>query len=690
MSFLTLLFPRDSSKNHGRYLPSVPLAALAFVAAVSSTAHTATAEGKAKTTSKLSSHTVAQYDYVATTKADQGETKDLVKAGGLTWECVRHQCLIAGPWQVPGVGSCRELAKQVGPVTSYGHDTARLSEKQLRQCNKDLNFELPSPGNILSPPSEIVGPQERKLPSPQTLPSPGEIQAPVGKIRPKVKSPLEVALPAVQIPLGDRGIGEAELQGVVETLNRTGSRRYHLAMFRRRGVAEKGAGLKVLRSESINGLLLGRDRSTMDPLFWGLYHDGLRNLAYFGSFMGKAGRRVPYSITSTSWGETILSADHDLDGIADVALGNIEGDGRLWLMSQVNFKRLLQCLEEAGLADGGANTFIAASLCVPCLDPAADPGSMLSSEELNCINRRQDGDGAGLQSAFPAGPMKKLFGEPQCAPGRPGRGATADDVVIRRGPFPRPQRITFITSSRDTGEVVRTRSATTTHYPGGGSLTVYTEDRQFGRVTGDIREERYSDGSGGVIVAQTNREGDTKVFHEDDDPGDSDSSGSTTQPGLGSDGMPVPNMEDPRCAGNKTSVAQGSIWGPQCRNPDGSHIGIMECVRRMTDSTAAITGNRCWEAPGPAGGTVTVCEGSQRSRGSGSSRGDDPSGGISPGGDASDTTDGTRGSVGGPARGTGGRYIDVTPMGAFLAAICARGGCPEGPPMGIEQMKRPE
>lgn len=625
----------------------------------------------------------ATYDYTVITKNKSANANGPVQAGSLTWQCSGgNTCRISGPWPVPGLGACKALAKMIGPIDSYGHPKKYLTSDQIDQCNKGLvtnENRGPVVGKIVAPTTGVSStPPVASKDTSAPVSSLGSIAATSEPIKETIVTPLAANPPAVQIPLGDRGISRAELRRVAETINFAGSRRYNLVVFQRRGVAQKGTGLKVLRSESVDGLLLSRDGSVMDRIDRELYDDRMRNLVHFGFLDDRSKNRAHYSITATSWGESILATDSDRDGIVDLVLGDQRRNGQFWVMSGGKFKRLMQCLEEAGLAAGGADTFIAASVCVPCLDPAADPGAELTAEEVSCINRRQDRGGDGLASAFPAGAMQRLFGEPECGPERPMAGmATGSSVTTRRrGPFPTTQRITIIESNSATG-TIRRRTAETTFYPNGSSLEVRTEERVGSTRVGDMTVESYEDGSGGRIIVQTNSEGQTKVFHENAD--EREQGGAMGQPRIGEDGSLAGSFEDPRCAGNKTSVAQGSIWGNQCRNPDGSHIGITECVRRMADSTYAITGGKCWEEPGPAGGTIPVCEGDRRSRSSGSGSGDDPSGGVSPGGDASDTTDGGRRSTGGAARGTGGRYIDLTPMGAFLIGLCAPVGCPGTP-----------
>ena len=153
------------------------------------------------------------------------------------------------------------------------------------------------------------------------------------------------------------------------------------------------------------------------------------------------------------------------------------------------------------------------------------------------------------------------------------------------------------------------------------------------------------------------------------------------QPSIGPDGMPETDFADPRCSGNKTAMAQGTMWGDFCRNEDGSHIGMMECTRKMSDSIYAISGGRCWQEPGPAGGERIVC---RQEEGGG---GDGSGGGPGPGGVGGSTSGPTEGPNLGRSSGAGGRYIDATAMGGFLLALCNKGFCPDDAPMDMDRKR---
>ncbi len=63
-----------------------------------------------------------------------------VVATGITWRCHRDTCTtvaaIADP--NPGLEKCNALARQVGRIVSYGHNTRRLSTSELSRCNEGV------------------------------------------------------------------------------------------------------------------------------------------------------------------------------------------------------------------------------------------------------------------------------------------------------------------------------------------------------------------------------------------------------------------------------------------------------------------------------------------------------------------------------------------------------------------------
>ena len=52
------------------------------------------------------------------------------------WNCKKKRCTTKGTWPKPSVTACKNLAKQVGPIRSFGRSGHYLSKKYLRQCNQ--------------------------------------------------------------------------------------------------------------------------------------------------------------------------------------------------------------------------------------------------------------------------------------------------------------------------------------------------------------------------------------------------------------------------------------------------------------------------------------------------------------------------------------------------------------------------
>jgi hypothetical protein len=74
------------------------------------------------------------FDYTVTL-AGLAKQQGVVVASGITWTCKANRCTTSGPWPMPGVSACAALAREVGPVTAYGHKGASLSADQLLKCN---------------------------------------------------------------------------------------------------------------------------------------------------------------------------------------------------------------------------------------------------------------------------------------------------------------------------------------------------------------------------------------------------------------------------------------------------------------------------------------------------------------------------------------------------------------------------
>ena len=140
-------------------------------------------------TIKVAPGKTQSYHYRAETRA-RSKKQGKVQAGGLAWQCQGNACTISGPWPTPAVGACQALARQVGPMRSYGHAGKKLSARQLKQCNAGLGGKSPAvaagvPGLNTGLPGGHIG-LNPALQSPQTRPLP----APVAVNKGQLVSPL--------------------------------------------------------------------------------------------------------------------------------------------------------------------------------------------------------------------------------------------------------------------------------------------------------------------------------------------------------------------------------------------------------------------------------------------------------------------------------------------------------------------
>ncbi len=72
---------------------------------------------------------------LASSQANHGR----VIAARAVWACQGGACVAqAAPDEALGPSGCRELARQVGPVTAYDRDGKALDAKSLAKCNAGL------------------------------------------------------------------------------------------------------------------------------------------------------------------------------------------------------------------------------------------------------------------------------------------------------------------------------------------------------------------------------------------------------------------------------------------------------------------------------------------------------------------------------------------------------------------------
>lgn len=71
---------------------------------------------------------------VAKLQAGKGAAKPL--AGGAVFECLGDVCAARAPaTDTPTLRGCKDLARQMGPVISYGPASKPLSDEQIATCN---------------------------------------------------------------------------------------------------------------------------------------------------------------------------------------------------------------------------------------------------------------------------------------------------------------------------------------------------------------------------------------------------------------------------------------------------------------------------------------------------------------------------------------------------------------------------
>jgi len=479
-----------------------------------------------------------------------------------------------------------------------------------------------------------------------------------------------------------------ELTDVAALLTKLGLQSYrYLAIGQDRGKDGK-LTFEIKREARVTGLLMSRSGSAMKRLGNGLFDDRAGNLVFKGTLSDSAGKKVPYAITNTADGRSILSADRDNDGVVDVLVGS-GGGGRPWLMGNRGLEWLLLCFEGAELG-GGFGMIAAARLCVPCLDANVEPGAPLTAEERDCINRNRNGrggrgGGAGLSGSI-AG---DILSPPNCGP--PQRSIDGGIAGVE-GDQPRHERM--IENHENAAERAR-QEAERQRRDGNNELADQWEAMAdaHDRAAQKHHEAIVRRNEAMAAIGQPNeRDLERRADEAADEafeisrrvlrteaalwrttresrygPG---RPGSTNQPAIGPDGsMPV-GFQDPRCGG----IGQSSHWSEMCRGT----TDVIDCFRRMSDPVYAATRGRCWQETDETDRTVVRCRSVETG---GGGAGDDAGGRPSIGGESACPNDAPNCIRGGGGRGDPGRAVDVTPLGGFLAAFCARGGCPDFAPI---------
>jgi hypothetical protein len=84
----------------------------------------------------LASHAAAEEPVVAKLRAPLASAAKPV-AGGAVFECLGNVCAARAPAADSGaVRGCKDLARQVGAVESFGSNSKPLSAEEIASCNK--------------------------------------------------------------------------------------------------------------------------------------------------------------------------------------------------------------------------------------------------------------------------------------------------------------------------------------------------------------------------------------------------------------------------------------------------------------------------------------------------------------------------------------------------------------------------
>lgn len=105
--------------------------------------------------------TAVEYHYVAKTK-QKSMGQGSVRAGTIEWACKGRTCKVSGPWPIPGVSACSQLARQIGEIESYGHPKKSLGAAEINRCNASARRAAPvakkadAPKGVMRAPTTAV------------------------------------------------------------------------------------------------------------------------------------------------------------------------------------------------------------------------------------------------------------------------------------------------------------------------------------------------------------------------------------------------------------------------------------------------------------------------------------------------------------------------------------------------------
>jgi len=92
---------------------------------------------------------------MAETKAQNGwltlsapTTQHHVVFDGAVWRCEGDTCRSTQVKSLPPLRSCKRLARELGPITSFGYRGVTLSEAQLADCNPVQVAKTPAASEV--------------------------------------------------------------------------------------------------------------------------------------------------------------------------------------------------------------------------------------------------------------------------------------------------------------------------------------------------------------------------------------------------------------------------------------------------------------------------------------------------------------------------------------------------------------
>jgi hypothetical protein len=75
-------------------------------------------------------------------------TQDHVVFDGAVWRCKADVCRSTQVKSLPPLRSCKRLARELGPITSFGYRGVTLSEADLAACNPVQIAKTPSASEL--------------------------------------------------------------------------------------------------------------------------------------------------------------------------------------------------------------------------------------------------------------------------------------------------------------------------------------------------------------------------------------------------------------------------------------------------------------------------------------------------------------------------------------------------------------